>query len=69
MTIDHDFITEATRATPTVAVTGMTLLGAPLSDWVFILTIIYTLAQLIFLLHDKWYKPRKARKDNHGRDK
>ena len=68
MTIDHDFVAEATRAAPTVVVSGLTIFGVGLSDWVFLLTIIYTLAQLFFLFRDKWYAPRKARKDNHGRN-
>lgn len=68
MTIDHDFVTEATRAAPTVAVGGLTIAGISLPDVVLIVTLVYTVAQLYFLLRDKWYAPRKARKDNHGRN-
>lgn len=61
MTQNHsDLITEAAKAAPTVAVGGLTLFGVVLSDWVMILTIVYTLAQLSFLLRDKWYRPWKA---------
>lgn len=56
-----DLITEATKAAPAVTVGGLTLFGVVLSDWVMILTIIYTVAQIFFLLRDKWYIPRKAR--------
>lgn len=66
--IDSDFLAEATRATPTVAVTGLSLAGVPLSQWVLLLTLVYTLAQLYFLFRDKWYRPRKARKVAHGRN-
>lgn len=66
MTIDHDFVAEATRAAPTVTVGGLTIAGIPLPDVVLIVTLVYTVAQLYFLLRDKWYAPRKARKDNHG---
>lgn len=55
-----DLTTEAAKAAPAVAVGGLTLFGGGLSDWVMILTIVYTLAQLSFLLRDKWYRPWKA---------
>ena len=50
---------ELTKSIPTVTVGGLTLFGVGLADWVLILTIIYTLLQLFFLLRDKWYRPRK----------
>lgn len=68
MTIDHDFVAEATRAAPAVTVTGLTLAGVPLSEWVVILTLVLLAGQIFFLFRDKWYKPRKTRKDNHGRN-
>lgn len=62
MTQHHsDIVTEAAKAVPTVTVGGLTLFGVVLSDWVMILTIVYTLAQIFFLLRDKWYLPRKGR--------
>lgn len=64
MTQHHsDIVTEAAKAVPTLTVGGLTLFGVVLSDWVMILTIIYTLAQLFFLLRDKWWAKRK---DKHG---
>lgn len=56
----YDLATEGAKALPTVTVGGLTLFGVVLSDWVMLLTIVYTLAQLFFLLRDKWYRPRKA---------
>ncbi len=67
MTIDHDFIAEATRATPAVTVTGLTLAGIALSEWVVILTIILLVGQIFFLLRDKWYMPRKHKRGSYGR--
>lgn len=62
MTNNHpDIVTEAVKAAPTITVGGLTLFGVVLSDWVMILTIIYTVAQIIFLFRDKWYLPRKGR--------
>jgi hypothetical protein len=68
MTIDHDFIVEATRAAPTVTVGGLTIVGIPLPEVVLIVTLVYTVAQLYFLLRDKWYVPRQLKKGKHGRD-
>ncbi len=67
MTIDSDFIVEATRAAPTVTVGGLTIVGIPLPEVVLILTLIYTLAQIFFLFRDKWYMPRKHKKGTYGR--
>ena len=59
-----EIVTEGLKALPTVTVGGRTLFGVVLSDWVMILTIAYTLAQLYFLLRDKWWRQRK---DRNGR--
>lgn len=59
-----EIVTEGLKALPTVTVGGLTLFGVVLSDWVMILTIAYTLAQLYFLLRDKWWRQRK---DRNGR--
>ena len=65
MTQQHsEIVTEGLKAIPTVTVGGLTLFGVVLSDWVMILTIVYTLAQLVFLLRDKWWRQRK---DRNGR--
>ena len=42
-------IREMAVATPPVSVTGLTVVGVPLSEWVLFLTAIYT----IFLIVDK----------------
>jgi hypothetical protein len=34
------------------------ILGMKLSDWVLAVTLIYTVAQLFFLLRDKWWRER-----------
>jgi predicted benzoate:H+ symporter BenE len=56
-----DILTEAAKAAPAVTVGGLTLFGVGLADWVLLVTLIYTLLQLGFLVRDKWYNPRKAR--------
>lgn len=61
MTAHSEIVTEATKAAPAVTVGGLTLYGVGLPDIVMIVTLVYTIAQLYFLLRDKWYHPRKAR--------
>lgn len=59
----QDTLAEASKAAPPVTVGGLTLAGVPLSDVLIIVTIVYTLLQVFFLLRDKWYNPRKAKKN------
>ena len=47
-------VNEAMKAAPPLAITGMTLLGFPMSDWVFALTAIYTAFQIILLARKTW---------------
>ena len=56
---------ETAKALPTITVGGLTLFGVGLSDWVLLLTAIYTICQLYFLFRDKWYRKRK---DDNGCD-
>ena len=41
---------EGVKAIPPLAVTGMTFLGFPMSDWVLALTAIYTAMQIALLM-------------------
>lgn len=62
--MNHD----AAQAAPPISVAGLALWGVPLSDWVLILTLIYTL----FLLIDKapviWKRLMDFVDWLHGRD-
>ena len=50
---DLNAVTEAVKAAPPITVGGLTLWGVSLSEWVLILTAIYTVLQIYFLLRDK----------------
>jgi hypothetical protein len=50
---------EAVKASPPVAVVSLNLVGVQLQDWVLIVTLVYTLLQVYFLLRDRWWKQRK----------
>lgn len=60
----HDTLAEASKAAPPVTVGGLTLVGVPLSDWLIIATLVYTVLQIVFLIRDKLYRPWK---DKNGR--
>lgn len=47
----------AAKAAPSVGVTGLTLLGVGLPDWVLILTATYTILATFVLIRDKFYRP------------
>jgi len=59
MDTQHQVATEAVKATPAITVSGLTLFGVSLNEWVLILTAIYTVLQLFFLVRDKWWRVRK----------
>ena len=46
----HEQLTDIVKVAPPLTVTGMTILGYPMSDWVLALTAVYTLLQIIILV-------------------
>lgn len=51
------------KTSPPVVVTGLTLGGVSLNEWVMIATLAYTVLQLFFLVRDKVYRPWKEKRD------
>ena len=49
---------EAVKALPPVGVTGTLFLGLPLSEWLVILTIIYTMLQIGYLVWNMVHKEK-----------
>lgn len=45
---------------PPIAVTGVTVLGVALSDWVYIGTIVYTIVGIITMIKKHWVAPYLA---------
>jgi hypothetical protein len=58
----HEMVNEAVKASPPVAVIGLALGGITLQDWVFILTLIYLVLQITWLVWSKFL--RKAPDDS-----
>lgn len=65
---NSDLVSEAVKAAPAVTVTGLTLFGVALSDWVLLASLVLIIFQLFFLLRDKWYTPRKIRNGRKRQD-
>lgn len=53
---------QALATAPPVTVSGITLFNAPMEDWVYIVTIIYTLLQISLFLRNRFreIKPKKG---------
>lgn len=55
--------THPAAITPPASVTSLSVAGVPMEEWVYILTAIYTLVNLGWLIYKIWEKYRdKARK-------
>jgi antibiotic biosynthesis monooxygenase (ABM) superfamily enzyme len=55
--MEHDVKMQVLKAAPPLLVSTSTVFGIPLQDWVFIVTIVYTLFQLYYLLKEKLVRP------------
>lgn len=72
MTDPEDYLSDFVQVTPAVAVSGITLLGIPLHEWVYILTIVYTLVCIASVIKKHWIDPwlnNKNKKVEDGRSK
>lgn len=54
--------TASAKLAPPLTVGGITLAGIPLSDVVLVLTGLYAVLQIGFLLYDRIWKPRKEKR-------
>ena len=50
---------EIAKTTPPIGVSALSLMGIPLSDWVYIVTIVYVLIQIYVLLYKTFWKKEK----------
>ncbi len=60
---DH---TVAAAGLPPAGISGMTLLGIGLPDWVMIGTAVYTALATYVLLRDKFYRPWAAKRNGNA---
>lgn len=56
------------QVAPSLAVSSAVILGLPLSDWVYVITIIYTFVGVCTMIKKHWVEPwlekRKKEKNN-----
>lgn len=57
----HQDTIVAVSAAPPAGISGMTLLGVSLPDWVLIATALYTALATFVLIRDKFYIPWKEK--------
>jgi hypothetical protein len=65
-TLAVDGVSYATKIAPPLAITGASMFGLPLSDWVYILTIFYTLLQTGYFLWKLLHRGKNGIEDDGG---
>lgn len=56
------------QVAPSLAVSSAVILGLPLSDWVYVITIIYTFVGIFTMIKKHWVEPwlEKRRKEKNN---
>lgn len=47
-------VNQGSKLAPTAAVSGLSLIGVPLQEWVYIVTILYTVLQIGYFVYNIW---------------
>lgn len=53
----NNILENMAQITPSVAVSSAVILGLPLSDWVYIVTIVYTFVGICTMIKKHWIDP------------
>lgn len=53
----NNILENMAQITPSVAVSSAVILGLPLSDWVYIVTIVYTFVGICTMIKKHWIGP------------
>lgn len=53
----NNILENLAQITPSVAVSSAVILGLPLSDWVYIVTIVYTFVGIFTMIKKHWIDP------------
>lgn len=53
----NNILENMAQITPSVAVSSAVILGFPLSDWVYIVTIVYTFVGICTMIKKHWIDP------------
>lgn len=60
----NNILENIAQITPSVAVSSAVFLGLPLSDWVYIVTIVYTFVGICTMIKKHWIDPWLEKKRN-----
>lgn len=66
MSIPQEVSDVALAGTPPVVVSSMTFLGFPLSEWIYVVTIFYTLVATFALIKKLWDSHKRDRQNNNN---
>lgn len=68
--VDKDVLETVANATPAITVSSLIIFGLPLSDWVYVLTILYTFIGICTMIKKHWIDPwlenKRLRKDENN---
>ena len=67
--IDRDSLETIANATPAITVSSLIVFGLPLSDWVYVLTILYTFLGICTMIKKHWINPWLENKKKMENDK
>ena len=67
MPLPPEQLVDVAKTAPPITVTGLTIIGIPVQDWVFLLTVIYTALQ-IFLALRRYLLERQVTDDTCVKD-
>ena len=60
--VELDFKSEVVRFAPPTVVSGIAVLGLPLHEWMYVLTIIYTLVGIATTIKKHWFDNKETEK-------
>jgi hypothetical protein len=60
---EQELKTELLKASPPIGVTATTVAGVPLSEWVYIVTILYTVLQCAWFIYSKYKTLKRGMED------
>lgn len=66
--VDKDALETVANATPAITVSSLIIFGLPLSDWVYVLTILYTFIGICTMIKKHWVDPWLENKRLKGKD-
>lgn len=64
-------VTDITQVSPVLAVASCSIAGLPLSDWVYIATLVYTFVGIITMIKKHWFnqedqEDKEDKEDNNN---